>query len=109
MFDVAHGAGIAAVWGSWARFVSKDKPDRFVKLGEELFGIQNIEEFIRKMEDFFVSIDMPINVAGLGVKLTEENIKEMAIKCNFFGKRKAGGFRPLSESDMEEIYRMAKG
>ena len=24
LFDVAHGAGLAAIWGSWARYVYKD-------------------------------------------------------------------------------------
>lgn len=32
MFDVAHGAGLAAVWGSWARYVFHDRIDRFAKL-----------------------------------------------------------------------------
>ena len=31
MFDVAHGAGLAAVWGSWARYVHAESIDRFVK------------------------------------------------------------------------------
>ena len=26
LFDVAHGAGLAAVWGSWARYVYKEGP-----------------------------------------------------------------------------------
>ena len=29
MFDVAHGAGLAALWGSWARYVYKDCLPRF--------------------------------------------------------------------------------
>ena len=111
MFDVTHGAGLTAVWGSWARYVSKEKPERFAKLGRDLFGMRDAApaECIKKMEDFFLSIDMPISVKGLGVTLTEENIKEMALKCNFFGKRKIGGYRPLEDSDIENIFRMAKG
>ena len=37
-YDVAHGAGLAAVWGSWARYVLDVDPQRFVKLGEGVFG-----------------------------------------------------------------------
>ena len=33
-FDVAHGAGLAAIWGSWARYVLEVDPARFAKLGE---------------------------------------------------------------------------
>ena len=31
MFDVAHGAGLCAVWGSWARYVYKTNPARFAQ------------------------------------------------------------------------------
>ena len=39
MFDVAHGAGLASVWGSWARYVYKTNPGRFAQFGEKVFGI----------------------------------------------------------------------
>ena len=39
MFDVAHGAGLAAVWGSWARYVYKTNPGRFAQFGKKVFGI----------------------------------------------------------------------
>ena len=32
LFDVAHGAGLAAIWGSWARYVYKDCLSRFENL-----------------------------------------------------------------------------
>ena len=39
MFDVAHGAGLAAIWGSWARYVYKTNPGRFAQFGKKVFGI----------------------------------------------------------------------
>ena len=39
MFDVAHVAGLAAVWGSWARYVYKTNPGRFAQFGKKVFGI----------------------------------------------------------------------
>ena len=36
MFDVAHGAGLASVWGSWARYVYKTNPGRFAQFGEKV-------------------------------------------------------------------------
>ncbi|MCL1991344.1 MAG: iron-containing alcohol dehydrogenase [Spirochaetes bacterium] len=112
MFEVAHGAGLSAVWGSWARYVSKDNPEYFAKLGKDLFGMGDgaaAETVIKKLEDFFVSIDMPVTIAGLGVTLSEEAVKELAHKCSFFGKRTIGSYRPLDAGDMEAIYRAAKG
>ena len=108
MFDVAHGAGLCAVWGSWARFVSKEKPGRFSKLGKDLFGNEDIQSLIKKIEDFFVSIDMPINISGLDISPADEQMKELAWKCSFFGNRKVGFFRPLELQDLEAIFLMAR-
>jgi len=108
MFDVTHGAGLSAVWGSWARYVSKEKDERFVKLAKDLFGKEDVQFLIKAMEDFFVSIDMPVNIAGLGITPTDEQIKELAWKCSFFGKRKVGAYRPLDLNDLEAIFSMAK-
>lgn len=116
MFDVAHGAGLAAVWGSWARYVYKEKPERFAQFAVNVMGV--INDFsdpektalmgIRKMEEFYRSIQMPTNIRELGVELTEEQIQELAYKCSFMDQRTIGQFKVLSRKDMEEIYRMAR-
>ena len=40
MFDVAHGAGLAAVWGSWARYVNYAAKPRFVKFALNVMGVE---------------------------------------------------------------------
>lgn len=40
MFKVAHGAGLAAVWGSWARFVMHENIDRFVQFAQNVFAVE---------------------------------------------------------------------
>jgi len=116
MFDVAHGAGLAAVWGSWARYVYKEKPERFVQLAVNVLGIANnfldadktALAGISAMEDFFHSISMPTTISELGVKLTDEQIDELALKCSFERTRMIGGFKILDIEDMKNIYRMAR-
>ena len=116
MFDVAHGAGLAAVWGSWARYVYKEKPERFAQFAVNVMGVTNdfsdpektALEGIRKMEEFYRSIHMPINIRELGVELTEEQVEQLAYKCSFMEKRTIGQFKVLDRNDMEEIYRMAR-
>ena len=44
MFDVAHGAGLAAVWGTWARYVCKDRLDRFAKFAENVLFVPHSED-----------------------------------------------------------------
>lgn len=39
MFDVAHGAGLCAVWGSWARYVYKTNPARFAQFAVRVFDV----------------------------------------------------------------------
>ena len=115
MFKVAHGAGLASVWGSWARYVMKENIDRFVQFAHNVFDLEDKaskEETalagIEAMEGFYKSIGMPISVPQLiGRKLTEEEIKTLAYKCSFMGTRTIGKFKVLDIPDIEEIYRSA--
>lgn len=117
MFHVAHGAGLAAVWGSWARYVYKEDVSRFAQLAVNVFGVPNdfhnpektALEGIAAMESFFRHIGMPTCIHQLiGKELTEEEIKELAYKCSFMNTRTIGQFKKLTIEDMEAIYRMAK-
>ena len=115
MFDVAHGAGLAAVWGSWARYVYKDCLPRFVRFAVNVMGIQeggSPEETalkgIEAMEDFYRSIDMPTSFAELGLDPTDEQMKTMARMCSITTNDNAGSARILHEADMLAIYEMAR-
>lgn len=116
MFDVAHGAGLSALWGSWARYVYETDVERFVQFAVRVMGIEeNLQSpketallGIQALEEFFRSIHMPVSISELGCKLTEENIRELAYKCSFMDTRTIGGFRELNREDMEKIYRMAR-
>ncbi|MBR6369482.1 MAG: iron-containing alcohol dehydrogenase, partial [Bacteroidaceae bacterium] len=41
MFDVTHGAGLAAVWPSWARYVMGCGVQRFVRFAVNVMGVEN--------------------------------------------------------------------
>lgn len=108
MFDVTHGAGLSAVWGSWARYVYQQAIPRFVALGEMVFGVSDGLAAIGKMEEFFKSVDMPVTMTELGVKPTDKQIEELAEKCTFFGGRKVGVIIPLAKTDLIKIYQAAR-
>lgn len=114
MFDVAHGAGLAAVWGSWARYVMHDGMDRFVKYATMVMGVEpgaTDEETalrgIEAMEDFYRSIGMPTNLKELGVAPTDEQLHIMAAGCAAAGGGRQGSVRTLYEEDLYKIYVMA--
>ncbi len=115
MFDVAHGAGLAAVWGSWARYVYKESIDRFVKFAENVLQVPHADDKeriaaagIKAMEDFYRSVDMPTSIRELGVEVTDEQIEELAEKCTFFGRRTVGCVKALAKEDIMSIYKMAR-
>lgn len=114
MFDVAHGAGLAAVWGSWARYVYKNALPRFKRFAINVCGVEDKgtdEEIAMKgieyMEDFYHAIGMPVCFSELGITATDDQLKEMALRCSKATGGGIGSAKFLKEEDMLEIYRMA--
>ena len=110
LFDVAHGAGLTAIWGSWARYVCEKHEERFVYLANRVFeiegsGMDTALAGISAMEDFFCSIKMPVSLKGLGISPTEDQMREMAQKCVKYGP--VGGMEPLGENDVYQILKLA--
>ena len=117
MFDVTHGAGLAAVWPSWARYVMHENLSRFVRCAVNVMDVPNdfsdpegtALKGIEAMERFYHAIGMPINIKELiGKDITDEEIKEMVRKCSRDYQRTCGSFKVLQAEDMEAIYRMAR-
>lgn len=115
MYDVAHGAGLAALWGSWARYVYKEIPERFHKFAVRVMGLEDTGDAekmavygIEAMEAFFREIKMPTNLRELGLTPSEEELKELAHKCSLNTGGHKGSAKVLYEADMLAIYEMAR-
>ncbi len=114
MFDVTHGAGLAAIWSHWARYVYRDCLPRFVQFARNVMGVADAatdEETalrgIAAMEDFYHEIGMPTNLRELGVHPTEAQMREMAQRCVAACGARTGSAKHLTEDDMVKIYEMA--
>lgn len=113
MFDVTHGAGLAAIWGAWSRYVMPRAPRRFARFARSVMGCsarddaQAAMDGIEAYEGFLRAIGMPTDIRGLGIELSEEQIRELAWKCSFEGTRTIGSVRVLDQEDVRAIYRMA--
>ena len=116
LFGVTHGAGLAALWGSWARYVMPKWQNRFVQFAVNVMGVPN--DFahpertalrgIEAVEQFYVQIGMPICISQLiGRTATDEEIRLMVDKCSRGGTITLGAMEVLGTADMEAIYRMA--
>lgn len=115
MFDVTHGAGLAAIWPSWARYVYKNALHRFVRYAVNVMQVKPEgadEEIalkgIEAMEEFYHSIDMPANMKELGIAPTDEQLHEMAVRCAKACGGNQGSAKILDQNDMEAIYHMAR-
>ncbi|MCL2055730.1 MAG: iron-containing alcohol dehydrogenase [Oscillospiraceae bacterium] len=115
LYDVAHGAGLSAIWGTWARYVYKEKPARFAQFAKNVMGVKCTGDDsataiagIEAMEDYFRSIKMPVSIGDMDIQATDAEIAEMAEKCSRGGTRTIGGFKALGRDDMAAIYTGAK-
>lgn len=114
MYDVAHGAGLAAIWSSWARYVYKENPERFLKFAQNVMEIlytkdddTTINLGINKMEEYFKSLNMPTRITELGIKPVAEDLIEMSKKCSKAVNGSCGSIKKLTEIDMLTIYKNA--
>ena len=115
MFDVAHGAGLAAVWGAWARYVVDAAPSRFARFARNVMGVtgqgNDLEIALAGIEAFEIflhSIQMPINLRELGVPTDDATLEKLAWMCSYEGTRTIGTFKVLDLEDIRAIYHMAK-
>ena len=122
LFGVTHGAGLAAIWGSWARYVMDKHLARFCQFATNVMGVQPSAsadssetdqkaialQGIEATERFFSAIGMPVSIPELiGRQATDEEIREMVRKCSRDGKMNIGAMQVLTPADMEAVYRLA--
>ena len=110
---IAHGAGLAALWCSWARYVYSSNISRWLQFAHEVWNVDidyehpenTILEAIYDQEMYYESIGMPTSISELGVK--EEDLPILADKCSRGKTRTLAGYKELSYEDILAIYKMA--
>ena len=117
LFGVTHGAGLAAIWPSWARYVKDKHLSRFVQFAVNVMGIENdfahpdetAEKGICAIEEFYRKIGMPTNIHELlDREITSNEIEEMVNKCSRGGTITLGAMEVIDTQGMRTIYEMAK-
>ncbi len=116
LFGVTHGAGLAALWPSWARYVMGRHLNRFVQFAVNVMGVTNdfshpeetAEKGICAIEDFYRKIGMPTNIPELmGRQLTDDEISTLVDKCSRGGTITLGAMEVIDSTAMRAIYVMA--
>ena len=114
-FDAAHGATLAAMWGSWARYCLDTDPARFARFGVKVWGLEDKGDekalalaAIQATEDYFSSIGMPTSISQIiGSVQPPEMLETLTRGCTFQGQRTIGSFRVLGHEDILAIYNLA--
>lgn len=119
LYDVAHGAGLAVVFPAWMKYVYKHDVARFARFATEVWGVepswfnpeQTAREGIRRLEDFFVSVGLPVRLSQLHIPegtSIERDIPEMAAKAVLKGGGYTGNFVRLDARAVEAILNLAR-
>ncbi len=114
-FGVTHGAGLAALWGSWARFVLPGHEARFAGFAARVMGIEPAGDDattalagIKAVESFFRGIGMPVSIVELiGRSVTDDEIDKMVNRCSRGGTFTIGSMVKMGPMEMAAVYRAA--
>jgi alcohol dehydrogenase YqhD (iron-dependent ADH family) len=114
-YDVAHGAGLAALYPAWMQYQMNQNPMRLAEFAVRVFGAEmNFEDptvtawdGIRKLAAFYVSLDMPVNLRQLDARIEKSDIPELIVKVRRKPDGRVGNFRPLADADLTNIYTLA--
>lgn len=112
IYDITHGAGLAIILPAWMKYVYRTNIDRFVQFAIRVWNVDMnfndpeaaVLEGIKRMEEFFTSIDMPTRLSQADID--SEKIEEMAVKATEHGT--VGNFVKLTKEDIINIYRLAE-
>jgi alcohol dehydrogenase YqhD (iron-dependent ADH family) len=117
VYDVAHGAGLAAITPAWMEYVYKSNVPMFTQFAANVMGVEGsfrepdafILEGIRKLRAFFNSLGLPSTLSQMGIG--EDKLELMAKRATgeAFGKeRPLGKIKPLYWQDVLNIFEMIK-
>ncbi len=113
MYDVAHGAGLAAVFPAWMKYVLHHDLNRFVQWSIRVWNVE-MDVFhpevvacsgIERMEAFFHTLGLGTRLADLGIQ--GDRIDEMAGKCTGGDTRTVGNFVKLDREAVRKILLLA--
>ena len=102
LFDTAHGATLSIAYPAWLELHKKRIPERILKLGENLFGVQTVDDTIAGFKNFFRKTGSPVKLSEIGI-----GSEQRQIIINQMNKNKVSGMHhALSENDRKTLASM---
>ena len=113
IYGVAHGAGLSVILLAYMRFMLEHNPQRVRMLAANVFDVregndaEKGEEGVRKLEQFFKSLGMPVTFAELGIE--NPDIPLMVRKLHQNKGTTFGSYYPITSRESTAIYQLALG
>lgn len=122
IYNVAHGAGLAAIVPAWLQFVAEKNPDKVEQFARRVMDVtaQDVDptaapgakfklvalEGIRRLKAFWHSIGMPVSLAELGIE--NPDIDLLVQKLHQNKGENVGFYVKLDRNDTRRIYELSK-
>lgn len=110
-YDITHGIGLAILTPRWMRYILKTETaktlPKFVTFAKNVFGIEEADDMtaankaIEALEQFFVSINIPMHLKEIGID--ESKLHEMA-QAAVDHNNLATAYVALTVEAVEEIF-----
>lgn len=113
--DLTHGLGLAILMPKWMKYLlDRDESviDDFARFGVQVMGVQNQDDkkivayqTIEVLQSYIKDdLGLPVSLSEIGVD--ETYFDKMKVKACYGGEILARGYRPLTQEDCLNIYKM---
>ena len=103
--EVAHGAGLAALFPSWIRYSNENNKPKFERWAKNIWGANTIEEGVLNMVKKFKQWCSPTSISELKI-VPKENLPAIVDACEKISPQ-LGAVKILKREDYIKIYEMA--
>ena len=99
--DCNHGQGLAVIHPAYYRHIVKDAPEKFARIGKEVFGVNSAEAAVDALAAFIRECGLPTRMGELKsrVEITPELLRQVADTCNVIQSNP----RELTHDEIYEI------
>ncbi len=102
VFGITHGGALAMLIPAWCKVMNHYEPERFRSFFKGVFGTEDIEDGIRCLDDFVLSIGLPLT---MGDNMDPEGLTELTVRT---GGQIGSGFRVMGEEEIHSVYSKLK-
>lgn len=99
LFDTAHGATLSIAYIAWLQLQKDRIPERIIKLGKNVFGVNTVDDTISEFRKFFLLLNSPVQLseAGIGSDQRKKIIDQM------HKNTVSGAHHALTETDHQTL------